>query len=181
MENGQAQLFHSKILRATTLLSILFLTLTQTGCQVFKRFRAEPDPVPVVFNEIPSQQELIAALNANSSRVQQLQSTISLSMDGVPKIKGSLQMERPDRMRIKAGLMGISELGVDVGSNENDSGFGASPRFRVNSRRSFSARHDEFRDQLARMPLPLEPQWIIDATGLVEFRPSDVHRGPFSR
>jgi hypothetical protein len=166
-------------LRCTLVLSALFLTFTQTGCQVFQRFGARPDPVPVVFNEMPPQEQLIATLNSNSSRVRQLQSSISLSMDGIPKIKGSLQLERPDRIRIKAGLMGISELGVDVGSN--------SERFWVWSKAAtpgqtpaiFFARHEDFRNRLAQMPLPLEPQWIIDAAGLVEFAPGEVHQGPF--
>ena len=30
-----------------------------------------------------------------------------------------------------------------------------------------------------KLPLPLEPQWIIDAAGLVEFAPAEVHQGPF--
>lgn len=166
-------------LRYATIAMFLFLIFTQTGCQVFQRFGTRPDPIPVVFSETPSQAELIATLNENSSRVRQLKSSISLSMDGIPKIKGSLQLERPDRIRIKAGLMGISELGVDVGSN--------SDKFWVWSKAStpgqtpaiFFARHEDFRNRLAQMPLPLEPQWIIDATGLVEFGPDEVHQGPF--
>ncbi len=75
--------------------------------------------------------------------------------------------------------MGISELGVDVGSN--------SERFWVWSKAAtpgqspaiFFARHEDFRNRLAQMPLPLEPQWIIDAAGLVEFGPGEVHQGPF--
>ena len=162
------------------LLSIsLLLVLTQSGCQIFQRFGTRPDPVPVVFKDMPSQEQLIATLNANSSRVRQLQSTISLLMDGIPKIKGSLQLECPDRIRIKAGLMGISELGVDVGSN--------SDRFWIWSKAAtpgqtpaiFFARHEDFRNGLVQAPLPLEPQWIIDAAGLIEFSPEEIHQGPF--
>ena len=43
----------------------------------------------------------------------------------------------------------------------------------------FFARHQDYRDRLSQAALPLEPQWIADALGMVEFNETEQHRGPF--
>lgn len=158
---------------------LLLLLVSQPGCQLFQRFGSRPEPAPVVFNSAPSLDQLIATLNAHSARVQQLQSNVQLSLDGMPKLKGSLQLERPNRLRIKAGVMGVSELGVDVGSNADLFWVWSKASFPNQPPAIYYARQTDLAAIQSRAALPIEPQWIIDATGLVEFSPTDAHSGPY--
>jgi hypothetical protein len=84
-------------------------------------------------------------------------------------------------MRLKAGLIGISELGVDVGSNDE--------QFWVWSKSSvggqvpaiYFANHDEFAQAPLRQAIPFEPQSIIDALGLVNLPQDGSVQGPMVR
>ena len=96
---------------------VLFVDSTQA--QLFK-FRKKKDPIPVVFNRMPTKAEVLQVIAANNSKFKQLSSDIVVSLDGTPKLRGTMQLELPRRLRIKAGVMGVSQFGVDVGSNDQD-------------------------------------------------------------
>ncbi len=166
-------------IQAPVLLALILLVVTQSGCQIFKRFGTQPDPAPLVFNALPSQSELITQLNSRASRVRQLQANVDLSLDGVPKLKGTIQIERPDRLRLKAGVMGVSELGLDVGSNSDLFWVWNKVAMPGQTPAIYFARQQDFQRLQNQAALPIEPQWIIDASGLVEFPPTDVQQGPF--
>jgi hypothetical protein len=168
------------ITRWSFLLGIGLVMSTQTGCQIFQRFGTRPEPAPIVLDATPSQQRLLETLNAHANRVKQLHSNISLSFDGMPKLKGTLQLERPDRLRMKAGVMGVSELGVDVGSNSDQFWVWSKASLPGQQPAIYFANQNEYRDGRSRAAIPIEPQWIIDASGLVDFSASDVHQGPFA-
>jgi hypothetical protein len=151
-----------------------------SGCQVFRGFGTKAPPAPAVFNSLPSQVDLLARLNEQASRVRQLQSNVSLEVPGTPRLSGTLIMERPNRLRLKAGVGGISEMGFDVGSNAelfwiwNKASLPSQPPPSI----YYARQSDYYRvQQLASMPI--DPQWVIDATGLVDFSDEDVHQGPF--
>lgn len=158
----------------------LFLGL-QTGCQIFHGFGTKTTPAPAVLNGLPSQAMLLGRLNEHSSRVRQLQANVALELPGTPRLSGTLILERPNRLRLKAGVGGISEMGFDVGSNAelfwiwNKASLPGQPPPSI-----YYARQSDYHlvQQLA--SIPIDPQWIIDATGLVEFSPADVHQGPFA-
>lgn len=160
------------------LLAILLICATQPGCQIFSRFGGKVDNVPILYNQLPSQQELLANLNARSARVRQLNSSVTVTMPGVPKIKGTLQVEFPDRMRMKAGLAGISEMGVDVGSNAEQFWIWSKADLPGQPPALYFANHQEFERSPVRQAIPMEPKWLIDSLGLVAFRTDDVHYGP---
>ena len=123
--------------------------------------------------------QLIKTLNARASAVKQLNAPVTIKIPGAPKIKGSLQVEFPKRMRLKAGVLGVSEMGVDAGSNEQ--------RFWVWSKMSlpgspaalYYASHAEYQNSQARTQIPLQPEQIINALGLVTLDPNGQHYGPF--
>ncbi len=152
-----------------------------SGCQIMRGFSAKATPAPVVFNAMPSQAELIARINDHASRVNQLQSNITIELPGAPRLSGTLAIERPNRMRLKAGVGGITELGVDVGSNSelfwiwNKAAIPGQPPPAI-----YYARQNDYHRLQDRIDLPIDPQWIIDASGLVEFHPGDSHQGPYT-
>lgn len=127
----------------------------------------------------PALTQLIQTLNARAARVKQLNCPVSVKVPGAPKIKGTLQVEFPMRLRLKAGVMGVSELGVDAGSNNQ--------RFWVWSKLDlpgspaalYFASHREFQNSQLRRQIPLEPQQLINALGLVQIDPQGQHFGPF--
>lgn len=158
---------------------MILTTTTQARGQVFRKFGGSVDRIPVAFDEMPNQQQLLAELKVRSEVVRQLSSNISVSMAGIPKIKGTLQIEFPDRMRMKAGLLGVSEMGVDVGSNREHfwiwtraSTPGQPPTF-------YFANHAAFERSPVRKSIPLDPKWLMEGLGVVRIAPTDVHHGPF--
>lgn len=161
------------------LICLLVLTVSQSGCQMFRNFHTRPEPAPTILQPAPTQQHLLATLNDQAAKVNQLQTDVSLSLDGMPRLKGTLQLERPDRMRLKAGVMGVSELGVDVGSNSDQFWVWSKASLPGQPPAIYFADHRNYQANRSRLAIPLEPQWIIDASGLVEFRSDEVHQGPF--
>jgi hypothetical protein len=133
-----------------------------------------------VFQQPPSQIQLVEAINSRARQVEQLQANIRLEADGMPKLRGTLQLERPDRLRLKAGLMGVSELGVDLGSNSELFWVWAKAVMPGQTPAIYFARHSELRRQVNRAAIPIEPQWIFDALGLSEFGPDEQVRGPYA-
>jgi hypothetical protein len=160
---------------------LLGLLSSQTGCQIFSRFRTEPDVAPIVFQQAPDQQQLLSYLNAQAQKVKQLKTNVRVSLDGMPTLRGSLVLERPKRLRLKAGLLGVSEMGVDVGSN--DDGFWVWTKASLPGEKPaiYFASHEAYQNSPIRKALPFDPAWIIDALGFVEFSPTDRHDGPFQR
>jgi len=152
--------------------------LTQSGCQIFRRAGTSSAPIPVKFNQLPSQQQLLASLKSRSDSVRQLNSRVTVAFPGAPKIKGTLQVEFPDRMRMKAGVLGASEMGVDVGSNEQEFWIWSKANLPGQPPAFYHANHLAFARSPIRQSIPLEPKWLIEAIGLPHFSPTDVHYGP---
>lgn len=155
-----------------------------TGCQMASLFRATGPTAPQIFppEAVPTNHQLIAAIQKNTAAVKQVNSTVKVVMDGMPaSARGTLLMERPNRMRLKVGILGMTDSGIDIGSNEQ--------RFWIFNKSSFGgqqpavyyANHSDYANsQLSKM-LRLQPQWLIDAIGLVEFDPAFEVQGPYQK
>ena len=147
------------------------VAVTSSGCTWLRSFRPfQPhvaNPPPVVFQGGPTRDQVIAAVNANTNRVQTLQSQGTMSIAGVPALTAEVAIERPRRFRFRAGT---SLLGpeVDLGSNDELFWFWVqrSPEPGV-----FFARHDQFASSRARQMVPLEPSTLVEALGLLELDP----------
>lgn len=163
-------------------LLLMLLISFQSGCQVFNGFRSEVSlPAPVVFREMPSRDQLLAHLASQSRQIRQIQSDVRVTMDGMPTLRGTMAVERPDRLRLTAGLLGVPELGVDVGSNDERFWFWTKVSAPGQEPGIYFANHGEYRNSSLHQLIPIEPGWLIDALGLVDFRPDDRIAGPFSR
>jgi hypothetical protein len=127
----------------------------------------------------PAQTQLIETLNARAAKVKQLNCPVSVKVPGAPKIKGTLQVEFPMRMRLKAGVMGVSELGVDAGSNDQQFWVWSKLDLPGSPAALYFANHREFQNSRLRRQIPLEPQQLINALGLVQIDPQGQHFGPF--
>ena len=146
------------------------------GCpQMMRRYTA---PIPPVLPPSPSIEQVIQAVNNNSSQIHSFSTNVAtLKVPGAPTLRANLAMQRPRcfRLRAESLLMGPE---LDVGSNDE--------RFWFWVRQSadpsvFYCRHDEFAGSRARQMIPVSPEWLIEAMGVVEFDPALPYQGPFVR
>ncbi len=161
---------------------LVILLCCGTGCQAFRHWRpvATP-PIPVVLEATPTSAQIVAAVNANGADVRQLSSDVRLRIPGAPPLSGNLIVERPRNLRMKVGLIGMSDLGFDVGSNDQEFWFWTKAASSAGPPTLYFARHDDFQASPARGTLPIEPQWILDSIGLVHIDPNEPWVGPLTR
>jgi hypothetical protein len=147
-----------------------------SGCRWNSWFRRNAsEPPPIAFSALPSREEAVAAVNANSGRIQSLATQgATVSVPGAPAIGAEIALERPKRLRFRAGtnLLGPE---LDLGSNDLLFWFWAA---RSPDQSVFYARHDQFAASRARQMLAIEPTWLIDALGVVEIDPASIVEDP---
>lgn len=140
-------------------------------------------PAPVAFQAPPTLQDVIRVVNANTERFPRLQTdNATLTAQGFPALRANLAVQRPRSLRVRAQFVGLGQV-LDLGSN--DALFWAlvdSPQLLGNQTKVvYYARHDQFQQSPARQLFPFQPDWLIEALGLVQFAPTAVHEGPYTR
>ena len=138
-------------------------------------------PPPPVLNETPSLQDVATAVNRTAS-IRQLSTNSAsvdvLSMPNLPKLNATLALEREQRFRLRASLPIVLGAGLDMGSNDEVFWFEVPEGM---SKTLYYANHEQYRQQLHRAILPIDPSWLMDALGLIEIDPSTVVAGPVRR
>jgi hypothetical protein len=139
--------------------------------------RSTGDPPPIAFSALPSPTEAVAAVNANTQRVQSLQTQgATISIPGAPSIGAEIAVQRPRKLRLRAKTQ-LTGAELDLGSNDELFWLWAA---RMPEPSVFYARHDQFATSRAKQMLAIEPGWLIEALGLVEIDPASVLEGPFA-
>ncbi len=166
--------------RKSWMLALISIALLNSGCAgLFKPKVTAPLP-PVIAESQLNQSTVFDTINRNTESLRQLEADVRISMTGLPSsISGTLVLERPSNLRLTAGFLGVSDLGVDIGSN--DELFWIWPKTSLPGQESSIkfARHSEFAASPAFQQIRLQPRWIIDALGLITFDSSDQHSGPY--
>ena len=137
---------------------------------------------PSAFVGPPSIGDVLNVVNANSTRIQQLQAdNARLSIEGIPSMRASLALQRPRSFRLRAQFVGLGEV-LDLGSNQEL--FWAlidAPQMATNIPRGiYYARHDQYQSSQVSL-LPIRPDWLVEAFGLPVLDASHVHEGPWQR
>jgi hypothetical protein len=155
-------------------LAVLLLVFTTSGatCQQWMRQYSQPRTLP----QSATLDQVMSAVNDNTARVQSAQAAqATLSIPGVPALRTNVAFQSPQRFRLRADgpLGGGPEL--DLGSNDE--------LFWLWVRRNqppamFFCRQELYGMSAARQIIPIEPQWLIEAAGLVRFDPMQPHEGP---
>lgn len=151
------------------------------NAQWFKGFRRQAAPaIPTAFTGMPTQQQLLQRLAAQTAMVRQVDASVTVAIPGAPKLRGTIQIERPLRLRLKAGVLGVDQMGVDVGSNDELFWIWTRAAIGGQAPTLMYAFHEQFKRSTGsvRQAIPLEPNWLINALGLVEFSKDDFHEGP---
>jgi hypothetical protein len=141
-----------------------------------------PGPAaPQVLFDGATREQVVAAVNQNSARVQSLSvtgATITIpDVLGLPILSGNIAAERPGRFRLTASTA-ISGPEMDIGSNDE--------LFWVWIKRNqppavYICRHDRFATSNIRQMMPIEPAWLVAALGMVDIDPATVFDGPAPR
>jgi len=175
--SGASQTGVSKQSLGTSWRLLLAATIvTFSGCN-WNRFFRQPDRYvqpPQAFQAAPTREELIAKINDNTSRVQTLQASGSLSIPKLPSLTTEIAFERPQNLRFRAGtrLLGPE---LDLGSNNQLFWFWAN---QDPSNALYYARHEQFAQSKAHQVIPVEPSWLKEAIGLIELNPGNPIEGP---
>ena len=134
-------------------------------------------PLPRVLPPGPTLEQVIQTVNNNSLRIQSFSAPrATMSGQGFPTLRAFVAFERPLRLRLRAETS-LTGPEIDLGSNDELFWFWV--------RRNvppalFYCRHEQFPQCAARLALPIEPQWLVEALGIVEFDPRLPHQGPFT-
>lgn len=169
-------------MRIFSWIGILFVCFVSGGATCARRSApvALPPP-PIVWTETPSLAEITAVVN-RTANIQQLSSNSAsvdvLTMPTVPKLNATLSLERERRFRMRASLPIVLGAGMDLGSNDEVFWFEVPEGM---SKTLYYARHDQYRQQMNRAILPVDPTWVMDALGLVQIDPATVVAGPVTR
>ena len=138
-------------------------------------------PAPEVLLAGASLEQIIAAVNQNSSRIQSYQTNnASITVPGMPTIpllRGNIAVQQPGLIRFQASTQ-ITGAEVDMGSNQELFWFWVK---RNEPPALYYARHAQFAGSAAQQAMPIDPQWLIDAVGLSQFSPTDQHEPPVQR
>lgn len=143
--------------------------IVQSGCQSLPRFKTDRREAPVVMADPSDVRLVLHKVNEQSRRVEFLKTDARIAIDGMPGLRGDLLVERPDNLRLKAGLMGMSELGFDLGYNRDLFWVWKKVATPGDPSALFYAYHHEFRNSAIQEQLPLQPKWLLDGLGLFEF------------
>lgn len=136
---------------------------------------------PVVLQPGATTMQIVEAVNQNTSRVQSYVTyNARFSVPGltaIPLMQGNIALERPLKFRLQAGTA-VSGSEIDLGSNPELFWFWVR---RNTPPALYFCRHDQFATSAAPQMLPVDPNWIGDALGLVELNPQANYEGPFPR
>jgi hypothetical protein len=123
----------------------------------------------------PTLEQIASVVNQNSGQIRSFTANqATLSGQGFPSLRATVQFERPGRLRLVAStaLMGPE---IDLGSNEE--------LFWIWIRRNqppalYYCRHDQYASSPARRTLGVDPDWLIEAAGVTQIDPNLPHLGP---
>ncbi|MBX9790257.1 MAG: hypothetical protein K2Y37_15170 [Pirellulales bacterium] len=168
-----ARLRHERY--AVLVLCVSLFGLMGSSCpNMVRQYRlpAAAQPLP----QAATLEQIAAVVNDNSARVAKLSSSsATLSSPQFPTLRASLAVERPLNFRLIAEKTALTGAELDLGSNEELFWCWVQ---RSDPRVLYFCRHEQFGGSAARQMFPVEPQWLVEALGLVTFVSTDEHREP---
>ena len=151
--------------RRVLLLLVLLGLFCISGAQCPRIFRRWTTPEPRVLPPSATLEQVRGVVNRNSSKIHSFSTNhATLSVPGLPRLRVNLAFQRPRRFRLRAELLNSPEL--DVGSNDRLFWFWVK---RNQPPAVYYCHHEQFAGSPLRQVIPIDPDWLIEALGLVEF------------
>lgn len=130
--------------------------------------------VPRALAPTASLQQVVNVVNDNSARVQSVSITrATIAVPGAGSLDANIHFQRPRSFRLVAQKFGRE---FDLGSNDELLWFWIR---RAQPPALFYCRHAEFATSSARQIIPVEPEWLIEALGVVNLDAVGQMEGPF--
>ncbi|HEX3601992.1 MAG TPA: hypothetical protein VHU84_17700, partial [Lacipirellulaceae bacterium] len=171
--------FAKSLLTLSTVVCLLSSSGATCQRQMLMNPFGTPGPAaPMVLMEGASREQIVAAVNQNSSRIHSLTvtgATITVpNMLGLPLLSGNIAAERPNHFRLTAGTA-VTGQEIDLGSNDE--------MFWLWIRHNqppgvYFCRHAQFATSNIRQMMPVEPSWLLAALGMVDIAPASIIDGP---
>jgi hypothetical protein len=161
--------------RCAGLLGVLLVWVSASGAGCPQILQQYTQPVPRALPPKASLTQIVDVINQNSARVQSLSTTrATVTTPGAPTLDATIAFQRPRSFRLLGSKFGPQ---VDLGSNDDLLWFWIK---QAQPPAMFFVRHDQFATSSARQIIPVEPEWLIEAFGVVTFDPAlDQIDGPF--
>lgn len=164
------------ILRATFLGCLVAL---MAGCESTRWNWLKRDPNTQLAGKpgaAPNVRAVVDYLNENAKRMRTLQVNdldVDASMGAQSfNLRGRIYAEKPKNFRMKVTLFGKEE--VDIGSNSREFWFWALKN--PEKHQYFCSYQDLQAGRVKAMPLPLQPEWVMEALGLGPYGPADKYK-----
>lgn len=165
---------------ASTLVPVLLVCLTLTGCKLLEKVnpfagKNSLPPQPYITGQ-QTLESLQAGVNQNSRKIRNFtteNASITIPGGWMP-LHSRLTFERPKRLRIQGAASSVTSQEFDFGSNDEIFWLWA----RRNPGEMWFCRHDLYHMSPLRSTIPIDPDWLIEAFGIVEFKQTDQHFGP---
>jgi hypothetical protein len=160
-----------------TALTLALLLFAASGANCPQALWQHPHLPPPALSASPTIDDVIAVVNRNTALVQTLASSqATISGSGFPTLRAHLALEKPRRLRLRA-THALTGPEIDLGSNHE--------LFWLWLRRSqppamYFCGHDQFAGSAMRRLIPVAPEQIVEAFGLVTLDPQSSHQGPES-
>ncbi len=166
--------------RCSIAFGLLFLVFTTTGATCIPKRSVNEFAPPIIFASTPDIWQICEALNRTRA-IQQLQSNaVEIRTPSIPisRLKAKMVWERPRNFRMTGGVLSANSNDFDLGSNNEI--FWMATRHGPGPQPSLHyARHEQFATQMERQILPVSPEWLIEALGIIELDPSSVIGTPY--
>lgn len=163
--------------RWTRLAMVLAVCVAGSGAGCPRMMRNMGPQLPRALPPNATLDQVLALLNQNSGAIQSFSSTRArLSTPGAPAIDANLVFQRDRNFRLRGGTT-FTGPEVDLGSNQELFWFWVK---RNVPPALYFCRHQQFAASRAKESLPIEPDWLIKALGIVSFDASEQHQGPYA-
>src|ERR1043166_2728464 len=119
---------------------------------------------------------LVSYLNDNAKRVRSLRIddvAVEATVDNQPiGLRGRIMAEKPQNFRMKVTMAGTDE--VDIGSNPQEFWFWAK---RNPDKYQYFCSYKDFNEgRVKAMPLPIQPEWVMETLGLGPYGPAEKYQ-----
>ena len=156
-----------------------FLAVAATGCESTNWNWLKREPVRDVVGKpgaSPTVTGLVDYLNDNAARVRTLRVddlAVDASLDNQPVgLRGRIYAEKPRNFRMKVTFAGKDE--VDIGSSPQEFWFWAAKN---PDKYQYFCNYKDLNDGKVRMmPLPIQPEWVMETLGLGPYGPADKYQ-----
>jgi len=151
-----------------------WVVLAAVGCTMSLPFARNNDLGPAL-PENAGVEEVVRRVNANIEHLQAWRSSdLRISGRSLPvHLTGHIAVEGPRNFRLTAGALGMTDE-ADFGSNSEWFWFWVR---RGEPNYVFRARHDDMEhNDTLRQAIPFQPDWLIEALGVVPIDPKQVTR-----